>query len=87
MRLLADENFSGPIVESLRSAGNDVLWARSHCQGWSDTALLDLAESEGRILLTLDKESAPQARTQFGTLLAKLRRSVRTSPRRSGPVW
>jgi hypothetical protein len=45
MRLLADENFPKPIVEALRARGHDVLWART-----------DLAESEARIVLTLDKD-------------------------------
>jgi len=56
MRLLADENFPKPMVELLRANGNDVLWARTDCAGWKDAALLDLAESEARILLTLDKD-------------------------------
>ena len=44
MRLLADENFPRPIVEAIRNGGHD------------DVALLDLAESEARIVLTLDKD-------------------------------
>jgi predicted nuclease of predicted toxin-antitoxin system len=56
MRLFADENFPKPIVEVLRADGNDVLWARTDCSGWKDAALLDLAESEARIMLTLDRD-------------------------------
>ncbi len=56
MRLLADENFPKLIVEALRAVGHDVLWARTDCAGWKDTVLLELAESEARILLTLDKD-------------------------------
>ncbi|HXM41224.1 MAG TPA: DUF5615 family PIN-like protein [Bryobacteraceae bacterium] len=56
MRLLADENFPKPIVETLRGNGHDVLWARTNCAGWKDAVLLDLAESEARIMLTLDKD-------------------------------
>lgn len=56
MRLLADENLPKPIVEALRAAGHDVLWARTDLAGASDVALLDLAESEARIVLTLDKD-------------------------------
>ena len=56
MRLLADENFPKPIVEALRARGYDVLWARTDLAGESDVALLDLAESEARIVLTLDKD-------------------------------
>lgn len=33
-----------------------MLWARTDCSGWKDTALLDLAESEARVMLTLDKD-------------------------------
>jgi len=56
MRLLADENFPRPIVEALRADGHDVRWARTDCAGWKDVVLLDLAESEARIVLTLDKD-------------------------------
>ena len=56
MRLLADENFPKPIIEALSASGHDVLWARTDFAGWKDVVLLDLAESEARILLTLDKD-------------------------------
>ena len=56
MRILADENFPKPVVEELRADGHDVLWARTDLAGTSDVALLDLAESEARIVLTLDKD-------------------------------
>jgi len=57
MLLLADENFPKGIVDALRAEGNDVLWARADCSGWKDTVLLDFAESDARIILTLDKDS------------------------------
>jgi predicted nuclease of predicted toxin-antitoxin system len=56
MRLLADENFPKPVVETLRAEGHDVLWARTDLAGAKDVALLDLAEAEARIVLTLDKD-------------------------------
>ena len=56
MRLLADENFPKPSVEALRAGGHDALWARTDCAGWRDVALLAPAESEKRIVLTLDKD-------------------------------
>lgn len=56
MRLLADENFPKPSVEGLRADGHNVLWARTDCAGWKDVALLDLAEADKRIVLTLDKD-------------------------------
>jgi len=56
MRLVTDENFPKPIVEALRADGLDVLWARTDLAGAKDVALLDLAESETRVVLTLDKD-------------------------------
>ncbi len=56
MRFFADENFPKLLLQKLRLEGHDVLWARPNFIGWSDTKLLDLAESESRIVLTLDKD-------------------------------
>jgi predicted nuclease of predicted toxin-antitoxin system len=56
MRLLADENFPKPIVDWLRKAGYDVRWARTDCPSAKDSALLDLAEAEAHVLITLDKD-------------------------------
>jgi predicted nuclease of predicted toxin-antitoxin system len=56
MLLLADEDFPKGIVDALRAEGNDVVWARADCPDWKDAALLDFAESEARIILTLDKD-------------------------------
>lgn len=56
MRLLADENFPKQTIVALRAGEHDVLWARTDCPGWKDVALLELAEAEGRILITLDKD-------------------------------
>ena len=78
MRLLADENFPKRIVEALRVDGHDVLWARADLAGTSDVALLHLAESEARIVLTLDKDFwqiAVQRRTpleQSGVVLFRV---------------
>ena len=65
MRLLADENFPRPIVEALRADGHDVRWARTDCAGWKDVVVLDLAETEARIVLTLDKDFWQIARRRF----------------------
>ena len=56
MRLLADESFPKPVVVMLRADGHDVLWARTDCPGWKETTLLDFAESEARLMLTLDRD-------------------------------
>jgi predicted nuclease of predicted toxin-antitoxin system len=56
MRLLGDENFPKVIVVALRNEGPDLFWARTECAGCNDKSLLDIAESQSRILLTLDKD-------------------------------
>jgi len=56
MRLLADENLPKPIVEALRAEGHDVLWACTDLTGAMDGVLLNLAESDARIVLTVDKD-------------------------------
>ena len=56
MLILADENFPLPTVETMRSDGHDVLWVRTSCPGLKDAALLELAEAEARLVLTLDKD-------------------------------
>jgi predicted nuclease of predicted toxin-antitoxin system len=89
MRLLANENFPKPIVEALRANGHDILWARIDCAGWKDVVLLDLAESEGRVVLTLDKDYwqiAVQRRTpleQSGVVLFRVHPAI---PENLGPL-
>ena len=56
MRLLADENLPKPVVDELRAEGHNVLWARTDLSGWSDTALIEIAESHSRIILSLDRD-------------------------------
>jgi predicted nuclease of predicted toxin-antitoxin system len=89
MRLLADENFPEPIVEALRAGGHDVLWARTDCAGWKDVVLLDLAESDARVLLTLDRDFwqiAVQRRTPLersGVVLFRVHPAI---PENLGPL-
>jgi predicted nuclease of predicted toxin-antitoxin system len=56
MRILADENFPKPVIDVLRAEGHDVLWARTGYSGCKDAVLLELAESQARVVLTLDKD-------------------------------
>lgn len=56
MRLLADENFPLPAIEALRHDGHDVTWARTDHPGEKDATLLELAESDRRVLVTLDRD-------------------------------
>jgi predicted nuclease of predicted toxin-antitoxin system len=55
-RLLADENFPGAAVEALKALGNDIVWIRLVMPGCTDSDVLDKAQNEGRLLLTLDKD-------------------------------
>lgn len=56
MRILANENFPGDAVEALRARGHDVAWVRTDAPGSSDPQVLALAQAEGRILATFDKD-------------------------------
>jgi predicted nuclease of predicted toxin-antitoxin system len=56
MRILANENFPGDAVVVLRKRGHDVAWVRSDAPGSSDTQVLARAQTEGRVLVTFDKD-------------------------------
>ena len=56
MRLLADENFPGLVVRTLRSRGHDLVWIREERPGIGDSEVLSMATRQERILLTFDKE-------------------------------
>jgi predicted nuclease of predicted toxin-antitoxin system len=89
MRLLADENFPKPIVQMLRAGGHDVMWARTDCRGWKDVSILELAESDVRIVLTLDKDFwqiALQRRTPLEQSGVALFRVHPATPERLKPL-
>ena len=56
MRFLANENFPGDAVASLRNGGHDVAWVRTEGPGEPDQQVLARAQRERRILLTFDKD-------------------------------
>ena len=56
MRFLANENFPGDAVTSLRAASHDVAWIRTDSPGASDRIVLERAVYEQRVLLTIDKD-------------------------------
>jgi predicted nuclease of predicted toxin-antitoxin system len=56
MRFLADENFPKPVIDRLAEEGHEVSWAGTDFPSTEDKWLLDRAETEGRILLTLDRD-------------------------------
>jgi len=56
MRFLADESCDFAAVRALRAAGHDVIAVAEVARGADDSAVVELARSEGRILLTEDKD-------------------------------
>ena len=77
MRLLANENFPGPVVRELRNRGVDVAWVKEDMRGARDPDILGRAQREGRTVVTLDKDFGELAvRSQLpaacGVLLFRL---------------
>lgn len=56
MRLLLDSCVWGGAREELRALGHDVVWAGDWPEDPGDAEILARARSEGRILVTLDKD-------------------------------
>ena len=56
MRIVANENFPEDAVVALRLAGHDVAWIRTEAPGSSDREVLHRAQTEGRVLVTFDKD-------------------------------
>ncbi|MFP4174005.1 MAG: DUF5615 family PIN-like protein [Candidatus Hydrogenedentota bacterium] len=44
------------LLDALRSAGHDVLWARTDLAGYSDDAILSRAQTGERVAPTFDKD-------------------------------
>ena len=77
MLLLADENFPGPVVRTLRSLGHDIAHAKETMRSAPDHAVLRAAQAEGRVLLTCDKDFgelafAARLPSQCGVILFRL---------------
>ena len=56
MKLCANENVPGDCVAALRRSGHDVFWIREGAPGSPDNVVLAIAQSEGRLLITFDKD-------------------------------
>lgn len=56
MRVLLDTCVSGGVREALRALGHDVVWTGEWQTDPGDKEILDLANEEGRVLVTLDKD-------------------------------
>jgi predicted nuclease of predicted toxin-antitoxin system len=69
VRLLADEGVDQQIVDALRAAGHDVLYAAESSPSNADDALLRMASAEARILITPDRD--------FGELVYRRKMATR----------
>lgn len=56
MRILADENISRSVATLLREAGHDVAAVGESMRGATDIEVLTQTQTEGRLLLTYDKD-------------------------------
>ncbi len=63
MHLLADECCPRAVVEELKKAGNDVVWIADLQPQLSDHAVIEMAQSQSRIIVTEDFD--------FGDLLIR----------------
>lgn len=76
MKVLADEGVDRPIVVRLRQSGYRVWYVAEMEPGVSDDVVLDLANREGAILLTADKDFGElvcrQGRMMKGVILIRL---------------
>jgi predicted nuclease of predicted toxin-antitoxin system len=83
VRFLADESCDFAVVSALRNAGHDVSALVEISPGVEDRAVLALARSETRILLTEDKDFGLHVyaggQQTAGVVLIRFRAGVRSS--------
>lgn len=56
MRFLVDECVGPSVASWLRENNHDAKSAYEDCRGWADERILETARSEGRIVVTMDKD-------------------------------
>jgi predicted nuclease of predicted toxin-antitoxin system len=56
VRILANENFPGPVIHELRRRGHDVASVKESMRGASDREVLRRAQEEERLVVTFDKD-------------------------------
>ncbi len=79
MRILANENFPGPVVHALRESGADIAWIKEDQPVATDVDVLARAQAEHRLLATFDKGFGELAwksglPADCGVILFRLRR-------------
>ena len=85
MRILLDTCVWGGVKQVLARAGHDVIWAGDWEQDPGDDEILAIAYSEGRILITLDKDFGELA-VVFGQPHSGIVRLVNMSTKQQGEV-
>jgi predicted nuclease of predicted toxin-antitoxin system len=60
-KFLANENVPIEAVEAARNAGHDLAWVRELHAGADDDTILTLSLSQGRVLVTFDKDFGEMA--------------------------
>jgi len=61
LRLAFGENIPAVVIEAVRSADCDVVWAAESLSGASDRTIVEFAKRERRIIITQDKDFADLA--------------------------
>jgi predicted nuclease of predicted toxin-antitoxin system len=56
VRILANENFPGPVIRELRQHGHDVASVKEVMKGAGDREVLARAQREERLVVTFDKD-------------------------------
>ena len=69
MKFPADECCDTPLIESLRSGGHDMVYAKEPMKGGEDDVVLERAFRENRALITEDKD--------FGELVYRLKKPAK----------
>lgn len=79
MKILVDENIPLRTVQELRTLGHDVMDIRGTLdQGLKDASLWQLAQQEGRLLITTDKGFAHHRdEPHYGVVIVRLRQPNR----------
>jgi predicted nuclease of predicted toxin-antitoxin system len=56
LRILANENFPGPVIRELRRRGHDVVSVKESMRGARDRDVLARAQEDFRLVVTFDKD-------------------------------
>lgn len=81
MKFLANENIPSVAAAMLEASGHDVLHVARACPGSSDTDILEQACSQGRIVITFDRD--------YGELVFRLKKPLPSGVvyLRFDPMW